>query len=140
MVKEIMHVRIDNSINTRKEILKTALDTTRLLKDFEKFKDIRERKTNEIKKLHKVFKEIKLLKSHLKRYGLPSLPEDVKKEIAIRQKKVAPIEKPIKVITPKEAIKVKKKVTKKKIVKKQKTPTDKLSADISEIENMLKNL
>lgn len=137
MTSEIMHVRVDNHKDLRRDLLKCALDSTRLLRDYEKFRKIRNEKEKRVKELHNIFKEIKVLKSQLKRYGLPELPKEVKVEIKARERK---FEVPTKVITPKQALKVTKKSPKKKAIKKKTIVKDKLSSEIDEIENMLKNL
>lgn len=71
--KAQVHIRLENPVSTRKEILTCALDTAKLIKDIDELSIIREKKIKTIRKLSRVLKEIKILEKQLSEIRLPHL-------------------------------------------------------------------
>jgi hypothetical protein len=104
--KSIMYFRIDNPVELRKEILKTAIDTTQLLKRYESFKALHHLRSEVYQDFNRSYKELEILTKKLGTKDLPvieRIQEDVKKarnaeeKIAhIKQQPISMIERPIK--------------------------------------------
>ena len=62
---ESLHIKLDSPIDTRKELLKTAIETTQLLQFHENFKKIRAEKIKTIKNLRTISKQIINLSNNL---------------------------------------------------------------------------
>jgi len=89
-----MHVRIDSSLDTRKEILRTAIDVTKLLQELSDFKKVRSIKAQKITAL---YDELHSLRASLNdfRKKLPELEEkkpEPKQVVVQKNKKVEPVE------------------------------------------------
>lgn len=112
-----MHVKIDDSVNLRKKLLKTAIDTARLIKQNEEIKDIKEKKLEQINIFNSKIRQIKASINSL-RNGLPLLKEE---KPAAKEKK--DIGKPAS-----------------KAIKKEMTEIDILSSEINQLENKLRSL
>ena len=126
-----MYVKIDMPISLRKEILKTALKSTSLLKDFEKLKEIIQKKKESIAKLRSIIVDVKKTEKEFVKL-LPELPEEIeKKKLEVKTK------------TKSEAKKeAKKEKPKKEKEKKEKTiiEEDPLARELRLIEEKLKAL
>lgn len=99
-----IYVSIDNPTSFRKEILERAIHVTEILKDYERYKLIRERKTKKLQELRGlVFDMRKTRKSLIN--SLPALPEEKEKkeqkEEVVEKEEVKKIEKPVKIEPPK---------------------------------------
>lgn len=126
--KAQVHIMLENPIATRKEILTCALDTAKLLKDYQELANIKEKKVKTIRKLSRVIKEIKLLERQLSELHLPHMNEAAEIEFphhhqAIHHEKKQP-----------EAKEVLKKPAK------EKSESDKLKDELQAIEDKLKSL
>jgi len=109
-----VHIRIDNSIDKRKQILESALLTAKLLQEYENLKVIRNEKLKQLSLLKKIIKEIKILFNNLEYKELPE----------------------VKLPKPKESKKPSKKI---KTIK-QEEPKTKLQLELEEIRKKLENL
>src|SRR3989338_7396669 len=75
---ESLHIKLDSPIDTRKELLKTAIETTQLLQFHENFKKIRAEKIKTIKNIR--YKESKTIKEGDKPFRpRPLKPKPLKK-------------------------------------------------------------
>ena len=83
----VVHVRLDNPITIRKEILKTAIDSTKMLYAFKEIVDLRARDIQLFGKLQKINNEIKKAYSGLNNSGFPDLPKDlhIKNETEVKE-------------------------------------------------------
>ena len=111
---ESMHVKIEDSITTRKTLLKIAIDAAKLIKSNEEIKTIKEKKLNEINKFNAKIKSIKLLVNKVKT-ELPELEGE---------------KKPI----------IEEKPARKPIMRKESTELDALSDEIKHMEEKLRKL
>ena len=111
---ESMHVKIEDSITTRKTLLKIAIDAAKLIKSNEEIKTIKEKKLNEINKFNAKIKSIKLLVNKVKT-ELPELEGE---------------KKPI----------IEEKPARKPIMRKESTELDALSDEINRMEEKLRKL
>lgn len=86
----VVHVRINNPVTIRKEVLKTAIDATKILYAFNEIVEIREREYKLIDKLSSITKNIKKSYDGLKLNGFPELPKglEIKNEVKPKQEKV----------------------------------------------------
>jgi len=99
-----MYVSIENPISFRKEILGDAVLATEILKDYEHFKSVRDRKTKKLQELRGLVFDMRKTYRDLKN-SLPGLPEEktseeskeLKREEAPKKKE----EKPVKIEPPK---------------------------------------
>ena len=86
MVKgeESVHVRIEQPVELRKEILNAAIEATTILRFYEHYKLIREQKDKKIQKLEKLLHS---LKSDLRKLNreLPKIKEPKKKKAKITE-------------------------------------------------------
>ena len=102
--KSTMYFRLDAPVELRKEILKTAIGTTQLLKRYESFKALHHLKSEVYQDFNKVYKEIDVLTKKLSTKDLPVIErvqENVRKarnaeeKIAhIRQQPILKVENP----------------------------------------------
>lgn len=53
------YMKVDNPLVLRRKVLETAIDSTKFLRFFEDYKVIRDRKSNQIKKLRTLMRKIK---------------------------------------------------------------------------------
>ena len=53
------YMRVDNPIVLRRKVLETAIDSTESLRFFENYKIIRDKKSNQIKKLRTIMRKVK---------------------------------------------------------------------------------
>lgn len=121
--KDVMHVELEEPVDLRKDILKTAIDITKVQKTFQDLKKKKLEKEHYKKELKKIFN---LLKSEIVK--LEELLPEIKIE---KTKSEKPKEEKMKVITKKD-------LSKEKIIKIQKT--DKFSSEIEELNKKLRNL
>jgi len=82
-----MYVFVNNPVNLRKEILRNAIDATEMLKNYEHFKSIRERKTKKLQELRGLLYDMKKTNKGLLN-SLPQLPEEKPKQA--REEKTIP--------------------------------------------------
>ena len=80
-----MYVSIENHLSLRKEILKNAIDATEMLKNYEYFKSVRDRKTKKLQELRGLLNDIKKTNKDLIN-SLPELPEEKSREEKVTQK------------------------------------------------------
>ncbi len=89
--KTVMYFKVDSPLSLRKEILRTAIDTTQLLRDYESFRSIKHAKMERYRELSKVFKEVELLTKKLRNKDLPvisKVQEDIRKAKLLDQRAV----------------------------------------------------
>ena len=75
MAKNVVHVRINNPVGMRKEILKTAIDSTKVMYAFNEIIELRINEGKLIKKFDGLQKEIKKAFQNLEK-TLPVLPDN----------------------------------------------------------------
>ena len=120
---EALHIRLDSPIDTRKELLKTAIETTRLLQFQENFKKIKTEKIKTIKNLRTISKQIINLSNNLQN-DLPQVRiTKHKEETTTKHKPFRP--KPLKP---------------KPLKKFQKPPMSHIQKELKNIENKLNSL
>lgn len=124
--KAQIHIMLENPLATRKEILTCALDTARLLKDYEELSNIKEKKIKTIRKLSRVMKEVRLLEKQLSELHLPHMSEAAEIEFP-HHHQVMPHEKKQLEVAPKKAVK-------------EKPESEKLKDELEAIEEKLKSL
>jgi hypothetical protein len=78
--KDVVHVRLEKPIATRKQILMAAIEGTRLLKKNEEMQLIKKKKQLIIAKLGKVMREVKTLERRIIK-EIPAVKENKKTEI-----------------------------------------------------------
>ena len=71
----VVHVKIDNPISIRKDILKTAIDTTKMLYSYNEILMLREKETKLINKFKSLHNEITRLQRNLQDSDLPKISE-----------------------------------------------------------------
>ena len=122
--ESVMHVMLANPVYVRKEVLRTAIDATKLQKYFEDTKETREKKVIYLDRLNKKMGDLSLLAKNL-HHLLPKVEEE-KKEV---KKEIKPIVKP---------------EIKKPVVAKPKLPPapqkSKIDLELEEIEKKLENI
>lgn len=124
--KAQVHIMLENPLATRKEILTCALDTAKLLKDYEELSNIKEKKIKTIRKLSRVMREIKLLEKQLSELHLPHMNEAAEIEFPHHHQVMHHEKKQLEVAP-------------KKIVK-EKPESEKLKDELEAIEEKLKSL
>jgi hypothetical protein len=73
------YVRIDNALQTRKQVLESAIDITELMKRYESYKVLRELKMKEMKKLEILVKKIRTeMNAYVK--NMPKIKEVIEEE------------------------------------------------------------
>ena len=99
--EESVHVRLDNPISKRKNILQTAVMTVELLKKFEVVRDLRKEKVKEMDKLRIVLNDIKKMTRAIKTKDLPKVKglEEKHKEhkVVMKARHIEKHEKKIKI-------------------------------------------
>ncbi len=121
----VVHVRIENPISKRKELLSSTITIVELLKRYERIKQIQKEKA-ETRALFKT--KIRSLNRLSKLIGLKDMPlqtEEIKKVKSVKGEKVF---KPVK------------KVKVKKVVKKELTGNEKLDVQLDELRRKLESL
>lgn len=121
-----MYVFIDNPISFRKSILERAIHITEILKDYERYKLIREKKTKKLQELRGLVFDMKKTRKSLIN-SLPALPEEKEREEeeVVEKEEVKKIEKPVKIEPPKIHVS---------------REDDDLSKELMEIEKKLRSL
>ena len=71
----VVHIRIDNPISIRKNILKTAIDTTKMLYSYNEILILRDKETKLINKFKSLYNEINKLQKNLQDSDLPKISE-----------------------------------------------------------------
>lgn len=84
--KSFTYVRIENSLPTRKSILETAIDSAEILKSWENYTKIKDKKMRAFEKLNtlinKIEREVTSLKRHIPKTDyFNSLEEENRKEV-----------------------------------------------------------
>lgn len=123
----IIHVELEEPVELRKGILKTAIDITEVQKSQQDFKRITKEKEHYKKELRKVFN---FLKSEIEKLE-EILPKPKLEEPKPEKKEEE--EKPKHIITKKDIEKAEKRILKEKKV-------DKLSSDLEDLSRKLRNL
>ena len=95
-----MYVSIGNPVFFRKEILENAIDATEMLKDYERFKSVRERKTKKLQELRGLLDDMKKTNKDLLN-SLPQLPEEKPREERVVPKQKVEVLKEVKIEPPK---------------------------------------
>lgn len=124
--KAQVHIMLEDPVATRKEILTCALDTAKLLKDYEELSNIKEKKIKTIRKLSRVIKEVRLLEKQLSELHLPHMSEAAEIEFP-HHHQVMHHEKKQPEVAPKKAAK-------------EKPESEKLQDELKAIEEKLKSL
>lgn len=88
-----LHVRIDEPIKIRRNILESAIEAAEALKIYERFKAIRKEKVRQEKELKGIIKELAVAMDNLEK-SLPSAPHEEKPKMYSIKPEVK--EKPIK--------------------------------------------
>ncbi len=118
---------IEQPIMLRKEILSAAIDATKLLKDYEEFVALKNKKLKTLRYLHREMKEIKRLSKEFNEDRFPVIPHEevhAKKSVVKKVEEPKPeVVKPVKVAT-----------------KKSSTEVDRLNDELREIEEKLGRL
>ncbi len=122
MDENLMFVQLNKPNELRKSILRSALDTTTLLKDFDNIKEIKEEKYGAMENLIGRLKEIKKLSNKMEKH-LPKVEIEKPEKRKIKPEK-----------------KGKKQFTEKKISKKISSEDDALAEEIMNIEKKLKSI
>lgn len=89
--KDIMYFKINAPLILRKEILKTAIDTTQILREYESFKAIKHLKLEKYKEFNRVFSEIENLTKKLRAKDLPvisRIQKNINKDTYLEKKTV----------------------------------------------------
>ncbi len=73
--EESVHVRLDDPISKRKDILQTAVMTVELLKKYDVVRELRKEKTKEMDKLRVILNDIKKMTKQIKTKDLPKVKE-----------------------------------------------------------------
>lgn len=77
--EDTTYVKIDNALQTRKQVLESAIDVTELMKRYESYKILRELKMKEMKKLEILVKKIRTeMNSYVK--NMPKIKEVIEQE------------------------------------------------------------
>jgi len=84
-ISSSVHVRLEQGLNLRKDILETALTATELLQTFKQYKKETNQKTLLITKFKK---EISALKETLHELELKDLPKDVTRQLQPKQQMI----------------------------------------------------
>ena len=71
---DVVHVRMENPVARRKEVLKTAIGSTKLLYSFNELMDLREKELKLMNKLRIMNKTMKTIVHTLDKELLPELP------------------------------------------------------------------
>jgi len=96
-----LHIKIDSPVETRKDLLKTAIETTQLLQFYENFKRIRAEKRKTIRKLRtisrEIIKDVKEFREDLPEVKMPKPKKEktVKVPVTVKPVKIKP--KPVKI-------------------------------------------
>lgn len=97
--KETMYVRIDHSVMLRKEILETAIEIANLIKRWEGYKVLREKKLQQIKVLKKLMsdieKEFRSFNRDLPKVEIEKVDKEVKEgvEVSVKKREISTIDK-----------------------------------------------
>lgn len=89
--EDFMYFRVDTPLELRKEILKSAIDTTQILRRYESYKGLSHLKSEVYQDFNRVYKDIDDLSRKLRTKDLPVIEkvrEDVKKARLSEQKSV----------------------------------------------------
>ena len=127
--KAPVHIMLETPIQLRKDVLSTAIDATRLLKEFEEFLVLKNKKMKTLKYLQKEMREIKQFSKEFNEDHFPVIPhhEPVHREhhTALKEHVVKAIQKQA---LPKPA------------PKKPATEVDRLNKELQDIEAKLGTL
>jgi len=127
-------VKLYDSLEVRKELLKIALDDTKLLRDYEAYKNITKQKEEMIKAFSERMTEINGLVNELRKENFPyvkKVEEELKKEEEIKRIR----NKGMKVKVIKEDVEKPLKIT-----RKPSTQEDKLDVELRDLQNRLNRL
>lgn len=135
----VTYVRVDSPLVIRKGVLQSAIWTTELLRNYERYKVLKEEKAARSKQLVDIFNEIEALFRRLRTSDLPifdRVEQEIKKSEMFKQRVTSEPSKTKIVKTqviPKQEVRV---VTPKKTVSAQ----EKLDLDIKDIQDKLNSL
>jgi len=134
--KEPVYVQLHNPVEHRKLILRTAIETAKLIQDYEAVRAIKTEKTEVLKKFFKVVSEAKAIQKSLIGTVLPKLKEEPKPKVVEQH-----VEKVKSTFVKKTEI-AKKVEAPKKVIEERKSLTDveKLQQELSDIEGKLAKL
>jgi hypothetical protein len=93
---ETTFVKIDEPLLFRKEILSTAIGATNILKSYEAYGLLRDKKIKLMKKIKSLMKKIEKEFSIIRETHLPKI-EKIEREIEMQGKKVHPAKKPVQI-------------------------------------------
>ena len=89
---QVVHVKLENPLTVRRNILGSALDSARMLKTYSELKEVKKMKQGIIEDFTNVYDEIKILFRRLEHEELPSVVLDEKteepKEVAVKPLRV----------------------------------------------------
>ncbi|MBI2670897.1 hypothetical protein HYX18_02895 [Candidatus Woesearchaeota archaeon] len=89
--KSVMYFKVDYPLELRKEVLKTAIEATQLLKRYEAFKGLLHLRHETYSDFNKIYKDIEFLSKKLRNRDLPvisKVQEDIKKVKIAEQRKM----------------------------------------------------
>jgi len=118
----VIHVKIDEAVMKREDLLTCAKGTIQLLKEYQEFKKLRKEREKTQEKFLSLTKEIVKLIRKLKARQLPKLP--IEEKIPKEKKK------PVKII----------KKVKKEEVKREPTVTEELDKELQDIQDKISTL
>tara|TARA_Y100000310_G_scaffold283455_1_gene305422 strand:- start:1151 stop:1543 length:393 start_codon:yes stop_codon:yes gene_type:complete len=121
----VVHVRVDNPISKRKEILAITINTVELLKRYERIKLIQKEKAQTLALFRTKMRSLNRLSKLVGLKEMPLQMNEVKKVKSVKGKKVF---NPVK------------KVKAKKVKKKELTGNEKLDVQLDELRRKLDNL
>lgn len=91
----VVHVRVDSPESLRKVILRTAIDSAKLIQDYVELKAIREEKKRLVGQLYDVLRMIRKIESELKSRHLPKVKEEKPVKVAPMVREAPKAEKPV---------------------------------------------
>ncbi len=125
--KAPVHVMVEQPLQLRKLILSAAIDATKLLKEYEEFVALKERKLKTLRYLHKEMRNIKSISKEFDDRHFPQIPH----ELPVEHRKVHTLKSVPKIV---EAPKT---VT---LPKKPVSEIERLNSELREIEEKLGSL
>ena len=137
--RTVTYVKVDTPLAIRKGVLQSAIWGTELLRNYERYKSLKEEKVVRSKQLLDIFKEIEVLFKRLRTVDLPvfdRVEEELKKSEVFKERMFAPPQKG-KIVKSQATTKPQAKVVEpKKVI----STEERLDIDIQDIQDKLNNL
>ena len=137
--KTVTYVRVDNPLIIRKSVLQSAIWGTQLLRNYERYKALKEEKIVRSKQLVEIFNEIEALFRRLRTIDLPvfdRIEQELKKSEVFKERMFAPPTK-TKVLRPQRTLRQEARIVEpKKVI----STEERLDIDIKDIQDKLNNL